>query len=70
MPPDGYTTVTISDEVAANLSRVIVLHDLETMAIAIDYATRLALNKEPVTTTELARLLYHRLQTEESSSNR
>ena len=40
------------------------------MAIAIDYAAQLALDEEPMTTTELARLLYHRLQTEEDATNR
>jgi hypothetical protein len=50
MPPDGYTTVTISEE---------------SMSLAIDHAAQLALDEESITNTELARLLYHRLQTEE-----
>jgi hypothetical protein len=70
MPPEGYTTVTINERTAAKLSRVMVRHDLETMATAIDYAVYLALDEEPMTTTELARLLYHRLQNDESTPNR
>lgn len=65
MPPDGYTTVTISDETVAMLSRVMARHDLESMSLAIEHAAQSALNEEPTTNTELARLLYHRLQTEE-----
>jgi hypothetical protein len=44
MPPDGYTTVTINDEVAAKLARVMTRHDLESMSLAIDHAAQFALN--------------------------
>jgi hypothetical protein len=43
MPPEGYTTVTINDEVAAKLSRVMTRHDLEPISLAIDHAAQLAL---------------------------
>jgi hypothetical protein len=66
MPPEGYTTVTINDEVAAKLARVMARHDLESMSLAIDHAAQFALDEESITNMELARLLYHRLQTEES----
>jgi hypothetical protein len=66
MLPEGYTTVTINEEVAAKLSRVLARHDLESMSLAIEHAAQFALDEEPITNTELARLLYHRLQTEES----
>jgi hypothetical protein len=65
MPPDGYTTVTISEETTAKLSQVMVRHEVESMSLAIDHATQFALNEDSITNTELARLLYHRLQTEE-----
>lgn len=58
---EDYTTVTINEETAAKLSQVMMRHELGTMAIAINYAADLALNEESMTTTELARLLYHRL---------
>ena len=70
MPPDGYTTVTISEETATKPSRVMAHHELGTMVIAIDHTAQLALDEEPMTTIELARLLYHRLQTEEDATNR
>jgi hypothetical protein len=70
IPPDGYTTVTISDKTATKRSQVMAHHKLGTMAIAIDDAAQLALDEEPMTTTELARLLSHRLQTEEDATNR
>lgn len=70
MPPDGYTTVTTSDKTATKLSRVMERHDLGTTAIAIDYAAQLALDDKLITNTELARLLYHRLQTEDDATNR
>jgi hypothetical protein len=66
MPPEGYTTVTINDEVAAKLAQVMARHDLESMSLAIDHAAQFALDDESITNAELARLLYHRLQTEES----
>jgi uncharacterized protein (DUF1684 family) len=66
MPPEGYMTVTINDEVAIKLARVMARHDLESMSLAIEHTAQFALNEEPITNTELARLLYHRLQTEES----
>ena len=39
-------------------------HDVESMSLAIDHAAQLALDEEPITNTELAQLLYHRLQTD------
>lgn len=63
MPPEGYTTVTSNDEVAAKLVRVMARHDLESMSLAIDHAAQFALYEKPITNTKLARLLYHRLQT-------
>lgn len=69
MPPDGYTTVTISDDVAVVLSQLMVRHELESMGSAIKYAVNIALDEEPMTNTELARLLVHRLETEEAEEN-
>ena len=42
-------------------------HDVGTMTTAINDAAHLELNEEPMTTTELARLLSHRLQTDENT---
>jgi hypothetical protein len=46
MPPDGYTTVTIAEETAGKLAEIIVAHDLENMADAIEYATDVARDPE------------------------
>lgn len=45
MPPDGYTTVTISEETVAKLSRVMARHDVGSMSLAIEHAAQLALNE-------------------------
>jgi hypothetical protein len=52
MPPEGYTTVTVNDEVAAKLAQVVARHDLESMSLAIDHAAQLALDEEPITNTD------------------
>jgi hypothetical protein len=49
MPSDGYTTVTISEEIVAKLSRVMANHDMKFMSLAIDDAAQLALDEEPMT---------------------
>ena len=41
MPPDDYTKVTISTETVAKLSMVMIVHEVDSMALAIDYATDL-----------------------------
>jgi hypothetical protein len=64
MPPNGYTIVTISEETIAKLFRVMARHDVESMSLAIEHAAQLALDEGSITNTGLARLLYHRLQTE------
>lgn len=38
MPPDGYTTVTISDSVATKLTQIMASHDHSSYAEAIEYA--------------------------------
>jgi hypothetical protein len=45
MLPEGYTTVTINEEVAAKLARVMASHDLESMSLAIDHAAQFALDE-------------------------
>jgi hypothetical protein len=65
MPPEGDTTVTINDEVAAKLARVMARHDVESMSLAIDHAAQSTLDEETMTNAELAQLLYHQLRTEE-----
>jgi hypothetical protein len=61
MPPDGFTTVTISEDTAAKLAEIVATHELESMADAVDYATDVARDQETLSDAELAHLLYQRL---------
>lgn len=47
MPPDRYTTVTLLDETAAKLADLVVDHDLESVAEAIDFAADAARDRRP-----------------------
>ena len=63
MPPEGYTTVTISDELAEKLTRIMVNHDRSSYAEAIEYAVDTTLVQEDeVTIRELIQLLADRAQ--------
>lgn len=62
MPPDGYTTVTLSDEVIEKLNRIMAMHDCSSYAEAIEYATDSTLVREDeITVHELIQLLADRL---------
>lgn len=61
MPPDGYTTVTISDSLATKLTRIMVRHDRSSYAEAIRYAADTTLVQEDeITVLELIQLLAER----------
>ena len=61
MPPDGYTTVTISDEVATKLTRIVSDHDCAGYAEATEYAVDTTLlQEEKITIQELIHLLAER----------
>lgn len=61
MPPDGCTTITISEDTASKLAEIVVESDLESVADAVDYAADVARDPETLSDAELARLLYRRL---------
>ena len=62
MPPDGYTTVTISDSVARKLTRIMEHHDRSSYAEAIEYAADTTLIQEDeITIRELIQLLADRV---------
>ena len=61
MPPEGYTSITISDETAAKLAEIVVEQDLDSIAEAIDYATDAAQDPETLSEVELARLFHRKL---------
>ena len=58
MPPEGYTSITISDETAAKLAEIVVEQDLDSISEAIDYAADAAQDPETLSEVELARLLH------------
>lgn len=61
MPPEGYTTITVSEETAGKLAEIVVKNDLDSVADAVDYAADVARDPETLSDAELARLLYRRL---------
>jgi len=52
MPPDGYTTVTISDEVAEKLTQIMVERGCQSYGEAIKYAADTTLVQEDETTVQ------------------
>jgi len=62
MPPEGYTTITISDSLANKLTRIIARHDCSSYAEAIKYAVDTTLvEKDEITIRELVQLLAERV---------
>ena len=54
MPPEGYTTITVSDSLAAKLTRIMVRHDRSSYAEAIKYAADTTLvHEDEITIREL-----------------
>jgi len=69
MPPDGYTTVTISDGLAMKLTRIMSQHDCSSYAEAVEYAADTTLLQEEETTIlELIQLLAERADEIDESS--
>jgi len=62
MPPEGYTTITISDSLATKLTRIMAQHDCSSYAEAIKYAVDTTLVEEDeITVRELVQLLAERV---------
>ena len=58
MPPEGYTTITISDSLATKLTRIMAQHECSRYAEAIKYAVDTTLIEEDeITIRELVQLL-------------
>ena len=68
VPPDGYTTITISEETAEKLAQLMVQHELETMSKAVEFAVDSTRSNDDLSDTELAHLLYQRLRSSETNS--
>jgi hypothetical protein len=63
MPPNGYSTVTISEETAEKLAMIMAEHDKDSLSEAIEYAVDTMLAREDsLDEVELARVLYERLR--------
>ena len=68
MPPDGYTTVTISDNLAEKLARIMAHYDRSSYAEAIEYAADTTLVQEDeITIQELIQLLAERVEETDES---
>jgi hypothetical protein len=61
VPPEGNTTITISEKTASELAEILAGNDLDSVADAVDYATDVARDPETLSDAELVRLLYQRL---------
>ena len=69
MPPDGYTTVTISDGVATKLTQIMASHDRSSYAEAIEYAADTTLVQEDeITVQELIQVFAERLDEVDETS--
>ena len=63
MPPEGYTTVTISDGLAEKLTQIMARHDRSSYAAAIEYVVDTTLVQEDkITVRELIQLLAKRAE--------
>ncbi len=58
MPPDGYHTITVSDEVFQQVLTVMTEYECESVADAVTTASAIALNRDEA---ELAQILAHQV---------
>jgi hypothetical protein len=58
MPPDGYNSLTVSDEAMEQLALVMAEYDCESLADAVSTASSIALERDEA---ELAQILADRL---------
>jgi hypothetical protein len=62
MPPEGYTTITMSEGTASKLAEIVVENDLNSVSDAADYAANVARDPGTLSDAELAQILYQRLE--------
>jgi hypothetical protein len=60
MPPDGYSTITVSEDVFEQLTLVMAEYDCDSLADAVETASTIALEHDEA---ELAQILADRLET-------
>jgi hypothetical protein len=63
MPPDGYSSITVTDEVFEQLVAVMVEYDCDSVADAVEIASTIALNRDEA---QLARILTDKLSDQHS----
>lgn len=62
MPPDGFTTITISDELAGKLARIMSRHECGSYAEAVEYAVNEMLaNEDQLSSKELIEMVADRV---------
>ena len=61
MPPEEYTTVTISDETVENLAAIMANNELDSISEAADHVADVACDSDTLSNAGLARLSYRRL---------
>ena len=66
MPPNGYTTITIPEEMSERLTQLMIQHELETMLKTVEYAVDSTLMNDSLSDAELAQLLYQRLRSSDT----
>lgn len=63
MPPDGYTTVTLSDDIIEKLAEIMAAHDCDSYAEAIEFAVDETLAREDaLSVPELVQMLADRVE--------
>ena len=60
MPPDGYSTLTVSEDVFEQLTPMMTEYDCDSLADAVETASTIALEHDEA---ELAQILADRLET-------
>jgi hypothetical protein len=62
MPPEGYTTITISEDLADKLTRIMTSHDCSSYPDAIEYAVdNTLIHEDDITIRELVQILAQRV---------
>lgn len=60
-PPEGFTTITISDELAGKLARITSRHECESYAEAVEYAANgILANEDELSNEELIEMVADR----------
>lgn len=53
MPPEGYTAITVSEELVEKLTAVMIEYDCETLAEAVEISSDIALERDEAKLAEI-----------------